>query len=171
MIYTSYYNSPIGKLLIVSKNNELIGLYIEKQKYYLRNITEETQENNNDLNIIKTKKWLDDYFKGNNREIEDLNINPIGTEFQKLVWKLLCEIPYGQTTTYKNIAIKVAKEKGTPSMSSQAIGGAVSRNPISIIIPCHRVVGTNNSLTGYAGGLDKKIKLLEHEEVNLKNFK
>lgn len=165
MIYTSYYNSPIGNILIASKNDELIGLWIENQKYFLSNIKEQMIENNDDPIIIKTKIWLDDYFNKKQPKINRLKLNPIGSEFQKLVWKYLCEIPYGTTTTYKEISNKVAKYKGIKHMSAEAIGGAVSRNPISIIIPCHRVIGSNGSLTGYAGGIDKKMKLLEHEKT------
>lgn len=171
MIYTSYYNSPIGKLLIAIENNELIGIWIENQKYFLSNIKESTIENNDNPIIIKIKLWLDDYFKGKRPSIKELKLNPKGTEFQKLVWKFLCDIPYGEIRTYKEISNEVAKYKGIKHMSAEAIGGAVSRNPISIIIPCHRVIGTNGNLTGYAGGLDKKIKLLEHEkETKSLNF-
>lgn len=166
MIYTTYYHSPIGRLLLASKNNKLIGLWIEGQKYYLGNIKEEMQENDKETILLKAKKWLDRYFNGEKPEISELDLAPIGSEFAKNVWKLLCEIPYGKITTYGEIAKKMNKNK----MSAQAVGGAVGHNPISIIIPCHRVVGTNGNLTGYAGGIDKKIKLLEHENVDMSNF-
>lgn len=168
MIYKSYYQSPIGKLLLASKNNKLIGLWIEGQKYYLGDLKEELRENNEEEILVKTKKWLDRYFKGEKPQISELELEPIGSEFRKNVWKLLCQIPYGQVTTYKKIAENVAKIMNKKQMSAQAVGGAVGHNPISIIIPCHRVVGTDGSLTGYAGGIDKKIKLLELENVNVK---
>lgn len=168
MIYKSYYQSPIGKLLLASKNNKLIGLWIEGQKYYLGDLKEELQENNEEEIFVKTKEWLDRYFKGEKPQISELEIEPIGSEFRKNVWKLLCQIPYGQVTTYKNIAENVAKIMNKKQMSAQAVGGAVGHNPISIIIPCHRVVGTDGNLTGYAGGIEKKIKLLELENANMK---
>ena len=117
--------------------------------------------------MLKAKKWLDRYFKGEKPQISELDLEPIGSDFAKNVWKLLCEIPYGEVTTYGEIAKKVAKIMNKSTMSAQAVGGAVGHNPISIIIPCHRVIGTNGSLTGYAGGIDKKIFLLKHEGVSL----
>ena len=171
MIYKPYYQSPIGKLLLASKENKLIGLWIEGQKYYLGNLKEELQENNTEEILIKTKKWLDRYFDDKKPEISELELDPIGSEFRKNVWKLLCKIPYGKITTYKSIAENVAKIMNRKQMSAQAIGGAVGHNPISIIIPCHRVIGTDGSLTGYAGGIDKKIKLLKLEKVDLKDIK
>ena len=172
MIYTSFYSSPLGDILLASKNNELIGLWFKDQKYYLSSIHEETQEKDDEEILIKTKNWLDRYFKGENPNIKELSLNPIGSPFRKEVWKILCEIPYGSTITYKEIAIKLAKERNIKSMSAQAVGGAVSHNPISIIIPCHRVIGSNGNLTGYAGGLDKKAYLLKHEkEENHKMIK
>ena len=148
MIYKSYYQSPIGKLLLASKENKLMGLWIEGQKYYLGNLKEELQENNTEEILVKTKKWLDRYFDAEKPEISELELAPIGSEFRKNVWKLLCKIPYGEITTYKSIAENVAKLMNRKQMSAQAIGGAVGHNPISIIIPCHRVIGTDGSLTG-----------------------
>ena len=163
MIYTSTYSSPLGDILLASKNNELVGLWFKDQKYFLGPIKEETKEKNDEEILIKTKKWLDRYFKREQPNIKELSLNPIGSDFRKEVWKILCDIPYGKTITYKEIADKIAKEKKIKSMSAQAVGGAVGHNPISIIIPCHRVVGTNGNLTGYAGGLDKKEYLLKLE--------
>ncbi|HIS87565.1 MAG TPA: methylated-DNA--[protein]-cysteine S-methyltransferase [Candidatus Caccenecus avistercoris] len=164
MIYTSTYTTPIGDVLLASKNNELIGLWFEGQKYYLNSINEEMQVKNEEEILKKTKNWLDRYFKGEKPSIKEIKINPIGSNFRKEVWKILCEIPYGSTITYKVIAEKIAKERGLKSMSAQAVGGAVGHNPISIIIPCHRVVGSDGKLTGYAGGLDKKEYLLKLEQ-------
>ncbi len=165
MIYTTHYKSPVGDILLASKNNRLIGLWIEGQKYYLSNLKDEIKEEDTEI-LIKTKEWLDRYFKGEKPSINELDLNPLGSDFRKSVWKILCEIPYGEVITYKSIA----KQKGLKKMSSQAVGGAVSHNPISIIIPCHRVVGSNGSLTGYAGGIDKKVYLLNHEKVNMEKL-
>lgn len=167
MIYTSTYKSPIGNLLIASKDNKLVGLWMEDQKYYLSNFKEEIVETENLEILVKTKKWLDRYFNGEKPKINELEISPIGSEFRKTVWEILKNIPYGEVITYNDIAKELAKQKGIKKMSAQAVGGAVGHNPISIIIPCHRVVGTNGSLTGYAGGIKKKIYLLEHEKVNM----
>ena len=164
MIYTSTYTTPIGDVLLASKNNELIGLWFEGQKYYLNSINEEMQEKDDEEILKKTKNWLDRYFKGEKPSIKEIKINPNGSDFRKEVWKILCKIPYGKTITYKEIAEKLAKERGLKSMSAQAVGGAVGHNPISIIIPCHRVVGSDGKLTGYAGGLDKKEYLLKLEQ-------
>lgn len=162
----SIYKSPIGNLLLASKNNKLIGLWIEGQKYYLSNLKEEIKINDKEEILVKTKKWLDKYFEGEKPNINELDLNPIGSEFRKEVWKILIQIPYGTVITYNEIANRIAKQKGILKMSSQAIGGAVGHNPISIIIPCHRVIGTNGNLTGYAGGIDKKIFLLNLEKDN-----
>lgn len=170
MIYITDYDSPMGKILLASKNNQLIGLYIEGQKYYMGNLQEKIEKKDDEAIFIKTKKWLDKYFNGERPNIEELNLAPIGSEFASNVWKILCEIPYGEVTTYGEIAKQMAKIMHKNKMSAQAVGGAVGHNPISIIIPCHRVVGANGSLTGYGGGIDKKIKLLEHEGVNMQNL-
>ena len=170
MIYTTHYKSPIGDILIASKNDKLIGLWIENQKYYLAGLEEEIRENDNIEIFDKTKNWLDRYFSKENPGINELELEPIGSDFRKSVWKILCKIPYGKVITYNCIAKEIAKEKGIETMSAQAVGGAVSHNPISIIIPCHRVVGSNGSLTGYAGGIEKKIKLLELENVDMSNL-
>ena len=123
--------------------------------------------NSNEINILKeTVSWLDRYFSGEKTVPNELNLAPIGGEFRRKVWKILCEIPFGETETYGNIAKKVAFLSGKEKMSAQAIGGAVRKNPISIIIPCHRVIGAGKKLVGYGGGLDLKIKLLKHENGN-----
>lgn len=170
MIYITHYNSPIGDILLASKNDKLIGLWIENQKYYLSSFKEELQEVDNNKILNKTKKWLDRYFNGEKPKIDELEIEPVGSEFRKNVWKILCDIPYGKVITYNDIAKQIAKEKGVKRMSAQAVGGAVGHNPISIIIPCHRVVGSNGSLTGYAGGIKRKKYLLEHEKVDMSNL-
>lgn len=147
----------------------LIGLWLEGQKYYLSNIKTETKRKDDDKVLVETRKWLDRYFNGESPSINELEINPIGSEFRKAVWKILCDIPYGKVLTYSDIAKIIAKKKGVEKISAQAVGGAVGHNPISIIVPCHRVVGKDGSLTGYAGGIDRKVYLLNHEGVNLED--
>ncbi len=170
MIYTSNYKSPVGSILIASKDNKLIGLWIENQKHYLSNFNEEISQKENIEILEKTKKWLDRYFNGEKPKIDELDINPIGSEFRKNVWEILKNIPYGEVTTYNDIAKKIAKQKGIAKMSAQAVGGAVGHNPISIILPCHRVVGANGNLTGYAGGIKKKIELLKLERNDMSKY-
>ena len=165
MVYTTHYKSTVGDLLLASKDNKLIGLWIEGQKYYLSNLKEDIKEFGNDEILVETKDWLDRYFSKKKPNIKELRLNPIGSEFRQDVWKILCEIPYGKVITYNDIAKQIAKQRGIKRMSAQAVGGAVGHNPISIIIPCHRVIGTNGRLTGYAGGIEKKIYLLKHEQV------
>ncbi|WP_149730694.1 methylated-DNA--[protein]-cysteine S-methyltransferase [Methanobrevibacter millerae] len=160
MINSTYYRSPLGEMLLASKNNKLIGAWFEGQKYYLANINENIIEKEDEI-LIKTVNWLDDYFKGNKPSINGLDLAPEGSDFRLKVWEILREIPYGETITYGEIAKRISKEG---KMSAQAVGGAVAHNPISIIIPCHRVVGANGKLTGYAGGIDRKRFLLEHEK-------
>lgn len=167
VFYKTEYSSPLGKLTICAKNNHLVGLWIEGQKYFANTVNVEMISEDSLEIFKKTKKWLDEYFKGNRPNTKYLNLSPIGNEFRQSVWKILCKIPYGEVTTYGDIAKELAKQKGIERMSAQAVGGAVGHNPISIIIPCHRVIGKNGKLTGYAGGLDKKIKLLKIEGINL----
>ena len=167
MVYTSHYDSPIGALLLAERDRKLVGVWMEGQKYFLGSLREETQERESSPVLRQAGLWLDRYFAGKRPAISELPLAPIGSEFRKEVWQVLCEIPYGETTTYGNIAKTLAARRGLDRMSAQAVGGAVGHNPISIIVPCHRVVGSNGSLTGYAGGLQKKIKLLTHEGVDV----
>ena len=155
MIYYAFYHSPIGKLLLTGEDNCLTGLYVHNYK-----ISKDWEENSELFSEIIS--WLDAYFQGNPRPINFL-LKADGTDFQKLVWKQLLEIPFGHTRTYGDIAKEIAELLGKENMSSQAIGQAVGRNQISIIIPCHRVIGAEKRLTGYSGGLDNKIWLLHHE--------
>ncbi|MCI8575898.1 MAG: methylated-DNA--[protein]-cysteine S-methyltransferase [Bacilli bacterium] len=170
MIYKTHYTSPIGEILLAGKDNKLIGLWFEDQKYYLHGFHEKMLENDQYAVFLKTKDWLDKYFKGENPNIHDLEMEPIGSDFRKAVWKCLIEISYGQVITYSDIAKEIAKQKGIQSVCAQAVGGAVGHNPISIIIPCHRVVGKNGSLTGYAGGLKRKSYLLKLEHVDVETL-
>lgn len=167
MVYTAYYNSPIGRLLLAEKDAALVGVWMEGQKYYLGSLRDETEENPESSILQQAVIWLDRYFDGEKPKISELKLSPAGSEFRKEVWNILCEIPYGETMTYGEISQKMALNRGIERMSAQAVGGAVGHNPISIIVPCHRVVGTNGSLTGYAGGIEKKIKLLTHEGVDM----
>lgn len=171
IIYITYYDSILGKLTIASDGENIIGLWIEGQKYFADTIKNENIIKKDDLSIfIKTKEWLDRYFRGERPDIKELKLSPKGSEFRQNVWKILCRIPYGQTITYGKIAKEIAKLMNKNSMSAQAVGNAVGHNPISIIIPCHRVVGTNGGLTGYAGGIDKKRELLELENADVKDI-
>lgn len=168
MYYKIDYKSPIGNITLACDDKEyLVGLWMEGQKYFGDTVDCEMVENN-ELEIFKkTKLWLDRYFRGEKPEISELPLAPIGNCFRQRVWQILCEIPYGKVYTYGEIAKIIAKEQGKTRMSAQAVGGAVGHNPISIIIPCHRVVSSNGSLTGYSGGIKTKIKLLKHEGVNM----
>ena len=167
MDYSTTYQSPLGLLTLASDGDNLVGLWIEGQKYH-SNIVTDTTTGKDDLPIFGiVKDWLDRYFTGEQLNISQLPLAPFGSGFRRKVWKILCEIPYGNVITYGEIAKRMAVATNKERMSSQAIGGAVGHNPISIIIPCHRVVGSNGSLTGYAGGIDLKVKLLELEGVDM----
>ena len=167
MLYKTYYKSPVGNLMLVSDGDNLVGLYMENQKYYLNGIKQELTSKDNLQVFENTKKWLDRYFAKEKPSIKEIPIAPKGGEFRQKVWKILCEIPYGQTITYGEIAKRIAKQMNKEKMSAQAVGNAVGHNPISIIIPCHRVIGKNGSLTGYAGGIERKKMLLELEKENV----
>jgi O-6-methylguanine DNA methyltransferase len=167
MYFKTIVSSPVGELTLASDGENLIGLWLEGQKYHGGKIANQWEEKN-DLAIFKvTEKWLKDYFSNENPNIKGLPLAPQGSEFQKEVWSILCDIPYGEVISYGEIAKEIAKKQGKTQMSAQAVGGAVGHNPISIIIPCHRVVGSNGSLTGYAGGIEKKTFLLEFEGVDI----
>lgn len=170
MIRTMHYDSPIGRLLLAEKDHALMGLWMEGQKYFPDSLIGEMAESPDSAVLMDTRRWLDRYFQKERPSAGELPLAPEGSDFRKEVWKILCEIPYGTVMTYGEIAQNIAERRGLPHMSAQAVGGAVGHNPISIIIPCHRVIGTNGSLTGYAGGLEKKIRLLTHEGVDIGPF-
>jgi methylated-DNA-[protein]-cysteine S-methyltransferase len=170
MFYSTGYASPLGPITLASDSENIVGLWIEGQKYFAATIKENIEGNSCLPVLALAEKWLDAYFAGQKPAISELPLAPSGGGFRKAVWDILREIPYGQCTTYAAIAKKIAVRLNKERMSSQAVGGAVGHNPISIIIPCHRVVGSNGSLTGYAGGLDRKIKLLELEGVDTSKF-
>lgn len=170
MFFCNDYVSPIGKMTIASNENAIVGLWFDGQRYFMNTLQGKEYVKSENEVIILAKKWLDKYFNNEKPEIKALPIEFSGTEFRIAVWKILTEIPYGEVITYKDIAKRITKLKGIENMSSQAVGGAVGHNPISIIVPCHRVVGTKGSLTGYAGGLDIKRRLLMHEGVDISAF-
>lgn len=168
MTYTQHYNSPLGGILLAADETGLTGLWLDGAKYFADNLPEAHTEQETPI-LLEAKHWLDLYFAGNKPDFMP-PLHPIGSAFRQAVWNILLQIPYGQTMTYGEIARQLAKKQGRARMSAQAVGGAVGHNKISILIPCHRVVGTNGSLTGYAGGLDKKIKLLELEQADMHGF-
>ena len=166
MIYTTQYASAAGELLLASDGRALTGLWIKGQKYYGAGLPRDHQRQDGLAVFDQTKDWLDRYFAGEKPAASQLPLAPAGSPFRQRVWDIMCQIPYGQTMTYGEIARQIAGETGRP-MSGQAVGGAVGHNPISIIMPCHRVVGSSGSLTGYAGGLDVKLRLLELEGADM----
>ena len=161
MTYVQHYDSPLGVILLAADETGLTGLWFDGQKYFARDLPAERVERNTPA-LSDAKRWLDIYFAGHEPDFLP-PLHPAGSLFQQAVWALLLQIPYGQTVTYGQLAARLAAERGLARMSAQAVGGAVGRNRISLIIPCHRVLGADGSLTGYAGGLDRKAKLLAWE--------
>lgn len=168
MQYIDTYSSPLGGITMASDGESLTGLWFDGQKYFGATLTDSREEKHLPV-FQQAKKWLDLYFQGKKPPFTP-PLSPQGSPFCQRVWEILLQIPYGQTMTYGEIASRIAEKQGLESMSAQAVGGAVGHNPISIIIPCHRVVGSNGSLTGYAGGIDKKIALLTLEGVDQSRF-
>lgn len=161
MVFMQRYASPLGGLLLAADEQGLIGLWFDGARHFAANLPEAREEKRTPI-LDETARWLDDYFSGGQPDFTP-PLHLTGSAFRLRVWARLLEIPYGQTTTYGELA----KRLECGRMSAQAVGGAVGHNPISIIVPCHRVVGTNGSLTGYAGGLDRKIRLLEIEQTDM----
>lgn len=168
MQYISNYISPFGNIVLSADETGLTGLWFEGQKYSETYFDKSHEEKELPV-FTKAKEWLDIYFSGKEPDFR-LPLHFTGTPFQNEVWEILCSIPYGKTVTYGGIARQIADDRGIGHMSAQAVGGAVGRNPISIIVPCHRVVGSKGDLTGYAGGIDKKIALLKLENADMKGF-
>ena len=168
MQYTHRYESPLGGILLVCDDEGLTGLWFEGQKYFAAGIDPEHEEREHPV-LEQSVRWLDIYFSGQEPDFMP-PLHMIGSPFRLAVWEILCQIPYGKTMTYGEIGKMIAQQRGLTHMSAQAVGGAVGHNPVSIVVPCHRVVGTNGSLTGYAGGVDKKIKLLELEQADTRKF-
>ena len=165
MIYTYKYKSPLGRILLAADEVGITGLWFEGQKYFANTLPDKHIPQETEI-LAEAKKWLDVYFSGQEPKFTP-PLHPDGTVFRHAVWEILLQIPYGETITYGEIARRLANAKNVAHMSAQAVGGAVGHNEVSIIIPCHRVVGTNGSLTGYAGGNDKKIALLKLEHTDL----
>ena len=164
--YTWHYDSPLGGITLASNGRSLTGLWFDGQKDFGSTIMPKNEQKN--LPVFReTCKWLDLYFGG---EIPDftppLTFNT--TVFRKAVWTALLKIPYGTTVSYKELAEQIEKDENVKHVSARPIGGAVAMNPISLIVPCHRVIGSNGSLTGYAGGLERKAKLLQLEKATIK---
>ncbi|MCL2124581.1 MAG: methylated-DNA--[protein]-cysteine S-methyltransferase [Oscillospiraceae bacterium] len=171
MYYLAEHMSPVGLLqLVTNQDNELVDLCIDGQKYKWDSLGLCSMMREGTPASAAASEWIDRYFAGENPSISELRLAPMGSEFRQGVWNLLREIPYGEVVTYGYIAGEMAKKMRKERMSSQAVGGAVGHNPISIIIPCHRVVGANGSLTGYGGGIHIKVKLLELEGVDMSRF-
>lgn len=167
MIYRTDYESPLGRVTLASDGESIVGLWLEGQKYFGDTVNREMHREDRLAIFAKTRDWLDRYFRGEKPAIAEILLAPAGNRFRQEVWKILCDIPYGEVMTYGAIARMIAERLGREKMSAQAVGGAVGHNPVSIIIPCHRVVGANGSLTGYAGGIRTKIRLLEHEKADM----
>ena len=163
MMYTMHYNSPLGGILLAADEIGLTGLWFDGTTYFADTLDPLHKEQATPI-LLDDKRWLDCYFRRQNPDFTP-SLHPIGFPFRQEVWALLRQIPYGQTTSYGALARQLAEQRGLAHMSAQAVGGAVGHNAISIIRPCHRVVGSNGSLTGYAGGIDKKVKLLTLEKV------
>ncbi len=167
MLYSTKYFSPVGTIILAGDRDSIKGLWIEGQKYFCEGAAGNMEEKDDIPVLLTGKEWLDEYFAGKRPEISRLPLSPEGSDFRLAVWRLLTQIPYGEVTTYGEIAKKISFLSKMRNTSARAVGGAVGHNPVSIIIPCHRVIGAGGNLTGYAGGIDIKIKLLRHEGVDM----
>ena len=168
MQYTTTYQSPLGEILLAADEIGLTGLWFEGEKFYAEGLDPVNEEKDSPV-FDDVKRWLDNYFSGQEPDfIPPLHM--FGSDFRQCVWTILREIPYGETTTYGALARRIAAERGLERISAQAVGGAVGHNEISIIVPCHRVVGADGSLTGYAGGIQRKVELLTLEGVDMETF-
>lgn len=164
MYYYTSYPSKLGTIYLYARDQALLALYFEDQRYEAEDLVNEAQETPDQAILSQTRAWLDSYFAGQNPDPRQIPLDPRPqTPFRRIVWDLLLDIPYGGLVSYRDLAQETAKIMGKEKMSAQAVGGALGHNPISIIIPCHRVVGANGSLTGYGGGIDRKIGLLTLE--------
>ncbi len=168
MDFTQTYDSSLGKITLASDGENLVGLWFEKNRFFCEGLSKETEEKSLPV-FDDVRRWLDIYFSGKNPDfLPKLFVR--SSDFRREVCCIMLKIPYGETCTYGDIATKIAKERGIKAMAAQAVGGAVGHNPISIIIPCHRVMGANGNLTGYGGGIKRKIKLLELEKADITGF-
>ncbi len=165
MEYTQHYVSPMGGITLVSDGDALTGLWFDGQEYSADGLSEKYEQK--PLPVFEeTIRWLNIYFSGKAPDFTP-KLKMKTTEFRKMVWEIMLTIPFGQTMTYGEIADRISRQRGIPRMAAQAVGGAVGHNAISLIIPCHRVIGANGNLTGYGGGIDKKISLLTLEKVDM----
>lgn len=169
MTFTNHFQSPLGEILLAADEIGLTGLWFVGAKYFAKSLNSEHEKEKKTTVIREAEHWLTCYFSGKNPDFMP-SLHLVGTPFQESVWKILLNIPYGEVTTYGKIA-KILQESTGIAVSAQAVGGAVGRNPISILVPCHRVVGSSGSLTGYAGGIDKKRALLELEGTNISELR
>lgn len=168
MRFSTRIPSPVGTLFALSDGTSLAGLWIEGQKHFPPDLPPEAGNGEEELPVFSAlREWLTRYFSGERPPADALPLAPEGTAFQRRIWLLLREIPYGEVVSYGELADKAASFGSTGRMSARAVGGAVGRNPISIVVPCHRVVGADGSLTGYAGGIEVKRRLLELEGVRI----
>ena len=170
MLYATTVPSPLGELTLAADDAALVGLWLERRTFEAATSGRAVEERADTPLLRLGREWLATYFAGKNPGIGHLPLAPQGTPFRKLIWDLLCAIPYGECVSYGEIARKAARALGKERMSSRAVGRAVGENPLSIIIPCHRVVGADGNLTGYGGGIDRKIRLLELEGVDMRRF-
>ena len=168
MTYTNHYDSPLGGITLSSNGTELTGLWFDGQKYFGDTLPKQYEEKSLPI-FEQSARWLNMYFSGKAPDFTP-PLSMQTTPFRKAVWEVMLTIPFGKTMTYGEIAKRIAQQRGLSKMSAQAVGGAVGHNSISLIIPCHRVVGTNGSLTGYAGGIEKKVQLLTLEKTDMSLF-
>ena len=169
MDYTAHYSSPLGTITLASDGERLVGLWFDGQKYFVDTLSDEHEERATLPVFHEACRWLDTYFSGREPDF----IPPLlmrTTDFRRRVWEVMLTIPYGHTMTYGAIARRITSLSHQSSMSAQAVGGAVGHNSLSLIIPCHRVVGADGALTGYAGGLDRKMRLLQLEGISLSSL-
>lgn len=165
MEYTAHYDSPLGGITLSSDGEALLGLWFDGQRLFAATLAPDHEERSLPV-FDQAKRWLDVYFGGRDPGfVPPLRMR--STPFRHAVWEILLAIPFGRTMTYGEIAAELARRNGLARMSARAVGGAVGHNPISLIVPCHRVVGADGGLTGYAGGLERKCRLLALEGVDM----
>lgn len=170
MLYRINYESPLGAINVASDGENIVELRLVGQRGFCGALEEKENLTERIPVLAKAGEWLDRYFAGDRPAPQELSLAPVGGDFRQEVWKILCGIPYGELITYGEIAKRIAARRGIEKMAAQAVGGAAGHNPISIVIPCHRVVGTGGNLTGYGGGIALKQALLAHEGVDLSGF-
>lgn len=170
IFYRMSYQSPLGEIRIVSDGENITELWLVGQRGFANALNHEDAVAGQIPALDQACEWLDRYFGGGRPLPEELPLEPVGSDFRREVWEILCQIPYGEVITYGEIAKKIAARRGVEKMAAQAVGGAVGHNPISIVIPCHRVVGTGGNLTGYGGGIPLKQALLSYEGVDMSGF-